>query len=46
MAYESLKGIKKGKVTKDGQHVPQPFRYVLDGQPKKALKGQRKGFNV
>ena len=37
MAYESLEGIKKGKVTKPGQPVPQPFRYKLDG-PKKANK--------
>jgi hypothetical protein len=38
MAYEneSLEGIRKGKVTKPGQPVPQPFRYKLDGQPKKA----------
>jgi len=36
MAYKSLEGIKKGKVTKPGQHVPQPFRYKLDGQPKQA----------
>ena len=38
MANESLEGIKRGKVTKPGQPVSQPFRYKLDGQPKKANK--------
>ena len=46
MHYKSLEGIKKGKVTKPGQPVPQPFRYKLD-EPKKAkLPSQRKGYNV
>jgi len=46
MAYKSLEGIKKGKVTKPGQPVPQPFRYKLD-EPKKAkLPSERKGYNV
>lgn len=47
MAYESLEGIKKGKVTKPGQPVPQPFRYKLDGKQKQAkLQSERKGYNV
>ena len=33
---ESLEGIRKGKVTKPGQPVPQPFRYKLDGKSKQA----------
>ena len=46
MAYKSLEGIKKGKVTKDGQPVPQPFRYELDKPKKAKLPSQRTGYNV
>ena len=44
MAYKSLEGIKKGKVTKPGQPVPQPFRYKLDGKQKQA-KVDKKAFD-
>lgn len=45
MANESLEGIKRGKVTKPGQPVAQPFRYVLDGQKKAKGKVDKEAFN-
>ena len=41
---ESLESIRKGKVTKPGQPVPQPFRYKLDGKSKQA-KGKTNPVN-